>query len=45
LCTLFGAQRHVHTFPRVLDPQELMLLGEGAWGQVRWREWARPFLA
>src|SRR6185503_5029567 len=32
LCTLFGAQRHVHTFPQVLDPQELILLGQGAPG-------------
>ena len=30
LCTLFGAQRHIHTFPAVLDPQEMTLTG--AWG-------------
>jgi D-isomer specific 2-hydroxyacid dehydrogenase, NAD binding domain len=36
LCTLFGAQRHVHTFPRVLGPREMVLMGRGGAPAVNW---------
>jgi hypothetical protein len=36
LCTPFGPQRHIHTFPRVLGPRETVLMGRrGAWGELR----------